>query len=432
MKTALLLFTAGLAATLSAQETPSEMLNQELPKWVRFSFDHRFRMEGYTALRNRDDNDDRWFLNRFRVNMTLTPTQYWTFTFQGQDSRIFFKSNAAGQNPYTNRTDLRLAFTDIGDAAKGPIALRVGRQELTYGDERMIGAGNWGNVARTFDAAKLILRHGPFQVDLVSAAVVSPLQRGISHHLEGNNIHFAYGKWTNPLPGTTIEPYVIWRVGGTGDSLAGIQHQSRVVTGLRFLGKLPENWDYTTEWAIQSGSVRDSYGNESIHAFGQHTILRHTFAPVRLRPRVFGEYNFATGDRTPGDGRASTFDQLFPTPHEKYGLADQVGWQNIHHMSVGADAAVTKHLMLKVLLHDWYLAQARDGVYAAGGALLFRDLSGQAGRHVGEEADLIAQYSWGPHYVGGGYGRLVPGEFLKHMSPGASLNYLYLNVGYRF
>jgi hypothetical protein len=36
------------------------------------------------------------------------------------------------------------------------------------------------------------------------------------------------------------------------------------------------------------------------------------------------------------------------------------------------------------------LAQARDGVHAAGSARLFRDPTGQSGRHVGEELDIVA------------------------------------------
>jgi Alginate export len=421
------------SANLGGAETPSQLLNDQLPKWVRVAFDHRFRMEGYTALRYRDDNDDRWFLNRLRMTVTLLPRSWWSLTFQGQDSRIFFKSNAAGQNPYTNRTDLRMAFTDLGSVNKGSVALRVGRQELAYGDERVIGAANWGNVARTFDAAKLVWRRGAWRLDLVSAAVILPQLRGISHHLPGDNVHFAYGHWENPLPHTVIEPYILWRAGnGAGDALAGNLRQDRRVGGVRAAGSFAKRWNYTTEWLVQGGQVTNQSGKESIRAFAQHSVLRYSLPGSRWSPRLLGEFNYASGDRTPGDGRSGTFDQLFPTPHEKYGLADQVGWQNIEHVSAGLETNPTKALGLKFLAHDWRLAQSRDGLYAAGGALVFRDLSGHSGRHVGGEADVVAQYNWGPRYVGAGYGHLFPGTFTKHQSPGAGLNYIYLNVGYGF
>lgn len=420
----------GAASGFSA-EAPFDALNKQLPRWIRLGMDHRFRMEGYTAVRFREDNDDRWFLNRFRANVTLIPTSWWSFTFQGQDSRVFFKSNPAGQNPYINRTDLRMAFTTIGDPSRNPVAVRFGRQELAYGDERIIGAANWGNVARTFDAAKLMLHTGKWQFDVVSAAVVAPQLRGISHHNEGNNLHFVYGKWTNPVPDTSIEPYVIWRV-GAGDALTGFLHQDRRVTGVRVAGKLPAQFDYTTEWVAQTGNVVDKLGKETVRAFAQHTVIRHTFEEIRWHPRAIGEFNYSSGDRDPGDHRSGTFDQIYPTPHEKYGLADQVGWQNVHHISGGVEANPRKPLVLRALVHDWYLAQARDGLYSSGGALVFRDSSGQSGRHIGEEVDIIAQYNWGPRYVGGGFGHLFPGAFLQAQSPGAGLNYIYLNAGYRF
>lgn len=426
-----LILVLALASWRGFAETPSEAINEHLPKWVRLGFDHRFRMEGYTALRNREDNDDRWFLNRLRMNLTLAPASWWTFTFQGQDSRIFFKSNPAGQNPFTNKTDLRMAFTDFGKIGKGPVAFRFGRQELAYGDERILGAANWGNVARVFDAAKLELRKGKWEADLVSASVVVPQLRGLSHHLEGNNLHFLYTRWKNPIPNTTIEPYFLWRVGGS-DALGAIRHQDRRVAGLRVAGKLPAQWQYTSEWIAQFGNVNNAFGNESIHAVAEHTVVSYSFAGLKYKPRILSEFNFASGDRTPGDRRSGTFDQLYPTPHEKYGLADQVGWQNIQHFSAGAELNITKQLVLKSLAHDWRLAQSRDGLYAANGSLLFRDLSGRSGRHVGEEIDVVAQYTVKGRYLGGGYGHLFPGQFLHAQTPGVGLNYLYLNVGYSF
>jgi Alginate export len=225
----------------------------------------------------------------------------------------------------------------------------------------------------------------------------------------------------------------MWRVGGgRGDALAGILEQSLWVSGVRVAGALPAGFDYTTEWITQTGNLQNSGGRESINAFAQHTVLRKGFETVVWKPRLIGEHNFASGDSTPGDGRSGTFDQMFPTPHEKYGLADQVGWQNVQHVAGGVEAKPVKHLVLRAMIQDWYLAQAKDGLYAAGGGLVFRDATGKSGKHVGEEVDLIAQYNWGPRYVGGGYGHLFAGEFLHAQSPGAGLNYVYVNVGYRF
>ncbi len=419
------------AATLSASgpETPSAVLNQQLPKWVRFSFDHRFRFEDYRALRYNEGNDDHWLLNRFRVNLTLQATPWWSFQFQGQDARILFKEISSGTAPYTNRTDLRLAFTEFGNATKGRIALRVGRQELAYGEDRVLGAANWANVARSFDAVKLMLHQGPIQLDLFSAAAVVLKQDGLSHHIAGNNIHGAYLRWNEFFPGAILEPYFYWRVGtGRGDVPGGVGHMDRRIAAIRYIAKLPSNFDCSTEFVHESGSL----GNTSVRAFAMHLLAAHTFVKTKWKPRWLGEYNYASGDRVPGDGRSGTFDQTYPTAHEKTGLADQVGWQNISHLSTGLELSPWRKLILRAKVHDWHLAQARDGIYLTNGNLMYRDPTGRTGTHVGEEIDTTATYTVGPHIVGVGVGHLFPGDFLRHFSQGKSLNYFYLNVGYRF
>jgi hypothetical protein len=418
------------ASALYAEDTshhpvlPSDLLNEQLPKWIRVSMQHRFRFEEYQALRFRADNNDHWLLNRLRLNLTLKPTKWWTFNFQAQDARIFFKENPSGAAPYVNRTDLRLAYTDFGEIGKSRLALRFGRQELAYGEERVLGAANWGNVARTFDAVKLVLRQGPSQLDLFSASVTKPQIRGLSHHLEGNNLHGAYLHLEKLIPRAIGEPYFLWRLGPSSRGPLDLK-----TTGLRIAGKLPAHFDYSTEFIAQTGSI----GTSRMGANATHLVLYRALSPVsHYKPRWFTEYNHATGDRDPNDQKISTFDQLYPTPHDKTGLADQVGWQNIHHLATGIDFTPWRHWILRGSVQDWYLDQARDGIYLTNGTLVFRDPTGRSGRHVGEETDVTAIYTAGAQSIGLGYGHIFAGDFLRHVSPGHGLNYAYLNVGYRF
>lgn len=391
-----------------------------LTRFVRFSADHRFRFEDYRALRYNEGNNDRWLLHRIRMNLSVLPTPWLAFHVQGQDSRVFFKRQPAGAATYINRTDLRMAYAEIG---KGAAVLRVGRQELAYGEDRMLGAANWGNVARTFDAVKLLLNHKNLKLDLFAASVVRIQQRGLSRHQEGNNLHGAYFQWKGPLNGATIEPYFYWRVGPSP-----LGHQDRRVAALRWLGPLPGRFDYSTETVQQSGSL----GDKTVRAFATHLVLRYSFARGKWKPRLSCEYNFASGDGVPDNRVASTFDQIYPTPHNKTGLADQIGWVNLHNLASTFEITPWRKLVIRANAHDWRLAEAKDGVYLVNGTLIFRDLTGRSGTHVGQEADILGTYTTGPHTVSLGYGHIFPGPFLKKFSQGAGLNYFYLNVGYRF
>jgi hypothetical protein len=411
-------------------QLPSEMANTGLPRWIRIGLEHRFRFENYTALRCNEGNDDHWMLSRLRATMTITPTAWWSFTFQGQDSRIFLKANPAGTAPFSNHTDMRMAYTDLGNVSEGKFGIRVGRQELNYGEGLLVGPANWGNVSRSFDAVRMVTRRGPVQLDLFAASVVVPQWSGLSHHVQGNNLHGAYLTWNKFLiPTATLEPYFLWRVGsGRGDVAGGTGKADRRVSGVRFVGKLPGGYDYTTETVLEAGHV----ANSSVSAYAIHLIGGKTFSKHKGKPRVFGMYNYASGDRTPGDGRSETFDQVYAAAHDKNGLADQIGWQNLEEVSGGVEVTPWRRILLKVQAHDWKLAEARDGVYLANGNLIFRDLSGKSGTHIGNELDFVATYQVGARYVGAGYGRIFAGEFLQHQSKGTQLNYVYLNVGYKF
>ena len=148
---------------------------------------------------------------------------------------------------------------------------------------------------------------------------------------------------------------------------------------------------------------------------------------------MFGEYNYASGDETPGDGRRGTFDQLYPTPHDKYGLADQIGWKNIHHLRTGLEFRPQPRLALAGGYHSFWLASTGDALYNAGGTPIARMpagiAAGQAPRHVGQELDIQATFTPSPRIqVHGGYSHMFTGAFLKAATPGKSYSGPYVMV----
>src|SRR5690606_13412229 len=138
--------------------------------------------------------------------------------------------------------------------------------------------------------------------------------------------------------------------------------------------------------------------------------------------KVTGEYNYASGDSNPADGVRETFDQLFPTPHDKYGLADQVGWKNIHHARAGFEFTPVEGLQVSSNYHPWWLADRADGLYNVGSALIApRIPGGAADRHVGQELDVQVSKALFPQLqVAAGYAHIFTGAYLKQATPGAS------------
>jgi Alginate export len=402
-------------------------LNHVLPIWLRVRAEFRERMESIDNAGFVGGRDDTYFLSRLRVTATVAPSKSVSFQLQAQDARVAGKEVGVSGVPFTGPIDIRMAFADLG-ASSGPLTARIGRQELFFGEQRLVGHGNWVNAARTFDAGRLTLRRTGLQVDLFAASLVRILPDEWDKSGNGNRFYGTYAATTALVPKSTVEPYVFWREdrglrtesGGTGNL-----HQG--TTGVRWNGSWPTTFEYDVETALQRGSL----GSDTVRAWAGHVRIKSgSFGPAL---RVTSEYNYASGDADPTDGIRGTFDQLYPTPHDKYGLADQVGWRNIHHVRAGFDLARIKTLPITVNYHTWWLAEAADGLYLASGALLARVPGGADSRHVGQELDVQVSRTLTPYLqLAAGYAYISPGGFLEQATPGASYSTPFVMLTYVF
>jgi len=388
------------------------------------------RFEGFDGGGFKPDTRDAYALSRVRLNMRVSPTYWMRFQFQGQDAQALWKNTNPDAPPFENTMDLRQAYVEFGKAEAPSMLLRVGRQELVFGEMRLIGHLNWTNTARSFDAARLTLQRSKYKVDLFSASVVNLREGTADKSSGGSNLHGAYGSITKVIPNATIEPYVLWRLARGTKTETGLPGKTdRWVYGVRFLGKLPANLDYNIETVGQAGSV----GVDNIQAVATHAVLGYTVTSLKKKPRFFLEYNYASGDKTPGDGVQETFDQLYPTGHDKLGLADQVGWRNIHNLRGGAEYKATTKLTLTGSWHSWWLASSTDALYNAAGAVLVKVAVGSAGRYVGQEADVQMTYTLNAMTsIAAGYANMFPGTFLKNATPGKQYRFPYVMVTYSF
>jgi len=407
-----------------------EPVNRELPRWLSFSGEYRARVEGFSNGGFRDGNDDAYLLSRFRVNMRIQPASWAKFFFQGQDARVYWKSQTPKAPPFQDSMDLRQAWVEFGDAEKKSFALRVGRQELVYGEQRLVGHVSWLNTARSFDAALAQFHHGNIRVDAFAAAVVSVRDGEFNRRADGNNFHGLYGKIDKVVPKGLLEPYLFWRVAPSVRAESGTSGKLNFFTpGFRFVGALPRGFDYSVEMAFQRGD----FAVDRVSAWAGHWRVGRVFPNLRFTPRLIGEYQYASGDDNSRDGVRGTFDQLYPTPHDKIGLADQVGWRNVSAVRLGVEMKLTKKLLLTPNYHNIWLASRFDALYNVAGVAVARSVSGAAGRHVGQEADLQLAYPLAKSiHLSGGYAYLFSGRFLKTTTPGKNYSLPYLQVVYSF
>jgi hypothetical protein len=413
----------GLAA--AAQTPPEPYLKPHLPKWISLGGEYRFRAESPLGIGYRDGNDDAYALSRFRLNLTLRPHNGVTLFAQAHDSQAW-RRDQRGFPPFAeNSIDLRQAYVELGGTESKHFGLRVGRQEFAFADQRLIGNANWPNGARSFDAVRATMRRGGVRVDAFASTVVVIRDGTFDKPQKGNNFHGVYATLTSLVPKQSIEPFVFWRLSpGAVDFKAA---------GLRSVGKLPSDFDYASTMLVEAGAVIGQGGPQDLRAWGGSWQLGHTLVNRKFKPRLSVEYNFATGDDSPSDRVRRTFELIYPTPHDIWGLADQIGWRNLHHWRSGIEFKPSPRWRIVGNYHSWWRASLYDHVYAPLGAISVRSTGPSAGRHIGQGTDLQGFLALNPHTaIAMGVTHIYPGEFLKRASAGAAYTYPYLMVTWTF
>ena len=410
---------------------PITRLNEFLPQWIQFGGQFRNRLESQDGLSYAPVND-LYDLTQLRLGVYIHPVSWLELVGVTQDSRVFFNHHVATAPPYQDIWDIREAYAELGSSNDGWIDLVGGRQMFSLGDERVIGPSDWNNMGRTFDTVRLDLHHPGVNVDIFAASVIYAIDGQIDHHIEGNNIYGIYSSFTHLLRNTTIEPYLLWRVAPSLVSLPETEGRGRlseVTGGARVAGTLPGNFDYDVEMNKQTGSL----GPDTIDAWAGHWNAGYTFHGTGIRPRLFAEYNYASGNKNPNSNTWGTHDQVYPSAHDKLSFADQFGWRNIEGVRVGVDEKAGKKWTLTEAVADFWLATINDAVYASSGAISIAPHPGAASSHLGSELDLIAEYKANRHVsYGSGFCHLFAGQYLNEATHGKDYNYPFAYVTYGF
>jgi hypothetical protein len=125
----------------------------------------RFRAESFNDFDFDDDvsadaRDDDFLLSRIRLAVDLKPHELVRLYFQLQDSHQFETDTPTafrlGPPAREDRVDIHQAYIDARPIADVPLIIRAGRQELSYGNQKLIGAFGWSNVGRTFKGVKMM------------------------------------------------------------------------------------------------------------------------------------------------------------------------------------------------------------------------------------------------------------------------------------
>jgi hypothetical protein len=409
---------------------PVHQINRRLPGWLRIGGEFRGRLEGQTGIGYTSTNDF-YLLDRLRLRLGIKPKDWLLFYGETQDARIFFNHHIPNANPYQDKWTVWQAYPQLGSSETGWIDVLAGREVLRFGDERVIGPSEWLNVGRTFNVARVDLHHPGYLVSVFASSVVPGDNSDLHNALPGNNMYGVYSSFQSIVPKADVEPYVLWRVASKSPELSDTLnrgHLDEVTMGLHWKGNLPAAFDYDAEFDGQTGSL----GSSSIAAWAGYASVGKTFRKVATTPRVFLEGNYASGTKNPNGHTWNTFDQIYPSNHDKYGFDDLVGRRNLEQFRTGVEEEPTKTWKLKQQFEGYWLATSNDNYYASSGAIAVAAHPG-ASRHIGNEFDAVAEYEVNKGLsFGFGYGRMFAGQFLETTTQGHDYSYPYAYFEYNF
>ena len=322
-----------------------------------------------------------------------------------------------------NRADFLNLFAEasLGTWGDQQVSVRLGRQELLFGSQRLITSLEWANTRRTFQGGRLLSSGEQWDYDLfwVQPVVQNPSQLDSVD----NNQNFA-GAWATykPKKGTTADFYYLMLDNTNNVTQQGITRApfTTHTLGTRFAGDLDNKllWDF--EAAMQLGRN----GSDDIVAGMATAGIGYHFAGVAWNPTVWAYYDYASGDGSPNSGLRQTFNPQFPFGHLYLGWTDLVGRQNVHDVNAHLYLYPAHWLTVWTQYHYLQLARANDALYNPAGVAYRRDPTGNAGRQVGHEVDVVANAHISKRGdVMLGYSQLIGGSFLKNTSgPNASAN----------
>jgi hypothetical protein len=399
----------------------------QLPSWMTIAFDVRGRSEGQTEIGSVAGNGYGYELTRVWGSVDLRETKWLNMYAQFHDAHVLTLPLADTAANMRDSFDVRQMYTEF-DAPKTQIF--VGRQELKFGGERLVGIDDWTNVSRTFDAVDGRFG-GVNHVDLFSSSVVVVKPTAMDRQNAGFNFHGAYGVIATLVPHTTIEPYVFVKAMPWVESQqSSYGTETEVTPGTRVVGTVRGGFEYVAEGALQRGS----YVNDSIHAGAGYLKAGYFAKKLPWRPRLLAEYDYATGNPHRNADRISTFDQLYPSAHNVLGLVDLFGWQNVEQTRFHFDLTPLPHLSILLQEETLKVANVHDGVYdERGGTMVASPTGGFLTKDIGQEFDASAMYVCHDSVViQSGVGHFFPGLLMTENQHGTPLTIAYLALTYHF
>lgn len=341
---------------------------------VQFSGSIRFRQEDhqYTDLARVRS----FGILRARMEFAIKPPEEdWSVFIQPQFSKVYGERYFSGTSTTANQ-----AVNSSGNTADTPVMFHqaffnykptkqlqfnVGREELSYGNELILGKLNWGNVGRSFDTIRMKYSNDYLWSDLFVAKVVDTNTNIATAQNRGDRDLYGSYSSTTKLPFIdTADFYFLYLKDRDVTSNYNI-----FTAGTRLLTKVKKA-DFRVE------ANRQSVDTESSQIDGE---IGFTFdEQKKFRMAVAGM--IAEAD----------YEHYYPGWHGWLGYADLLGRKNIKSAIIHTSYQATEKLNLLLSAHRFWRVDTNAPAYKTNTAGNWGTKSNAS--DLGTEIDLTVAY----------------------------------------
>jgi hypothetical protein len=349
------------------------------------------------------------FLYRVMPYVYFHPTDYLDIHLEGQGYGY------TGGSQYLGKVSLYQGFVEAKLPEKDLVALKVGRQEFSYGSAFVLGTDGFYK-GLTFDAARLRVKPiDSLTVDFLGGRYAIPWSGGVEGNLVGGYASYAIND------GTVVEAY------GFSDNGAFYHNHGeyRNTWGVRGTAKVGP-LSLEIEPVFQSGRIynADHDSNDHITAWGGHADATLEAEILGRKSTIFASYAYGSGNKDAADGESAG--KEFLNQNNDTALTGDMSL--IGDLS-GANAGDVHASGLQIFNLGWGMDIIKDLNFSATGRYFYANATPSGiSRDIGFETDFTLTYAFNDNLtIIAGYDHFFTGGFFRDANgTSRDVNYGYM------
>jgi hypothetical protein len=411
----------------------------KLPDWLSIAGEHRVRYETLdNQFRSGSSGSDQVLSLRTLVQSELSFSEHFKVKLELQDARAELADSGSRMNStIVNSAELleaNLVWKEKNLFNEGDQSVfRGGRLTMDIGKRRFFARNRFRNVIQAYTGLdwKWTSKEGV----QVRTLFTMPINRepSSSTRLLQNESEFDKESLNRILWGTFVAiPNTPWEdkaefyFFGFNENDEGTNFKTRnrqiYTPGFRLYRPWKKgHFDYELESMVQFGSIRSTTSpadtSDLDHlAHFHHVETGYTFNAL-WSPRLYMEYDYASGDNNPNDNKNQRFERFFGPNVPEFGptsIYTAFVRANIHSPGLRLQLRPNPKLFTYLSYRAFWLDSKSDGWQ---GSSKLRDTSGNSERFLGQQ--LFLRTKWKPHpnlKFEGGIAYRIDGEYQNNVA----------------